>query len=170
MTHTPFITITVNLYNYERFIGDCIQSILNQTYTNFELIVIDDCSVDNSYKVAKKFEKKDKRVKVIKLKKNGGIGHAKNEGIIRSRGDYIATLDADDMMTINSLEVRLKASLKYNVKFVFADAILFKGMNLQDVYKIKSVKSRTKRWPRLIKSIDIYNILQCDRIVNNLPS
>ena len=51
-----FITVTVNLYNYGRFINDCIQSILNQTYTNFELIVVDDCSTDNSYEKAKKLK------------------------------------------------------------------------------------------------------------------
>ena len=80
------------------YIEDCICSILKQTYNNFELIVIDDCSTDNSYEKAKKFEEKDNRVKVVRLDKNYGIGRAKNEGIIRSKGDYIVTLDADDII------------------------------------------------------------------------
>jgi len=152
----PLITITTNLYNYERFIGDCIKSVLNQTYDNFEFIIVDDCSEDNSYKIAKSF--KDKRIKIIKVNKNRGIGHAKNLGISISKGKYIVTLDADDMLTKNSLEVRVKAILKNNVPFVYADAIWFKGMTLNDVYKLKSVKISNKKWPRRHNSNNIYNI------------
>ena len=153
------ITVTVNLYNYGRFIEDCIQSILNQTYKNFELIVIDDCSTDSSYETAKKFEKKDNRVKVIKLDKNYGIGYAKNEGIIRSKGEYIATIDADDMMTRKSLEIRLKNILKYKAEFVYGDAILFKGpLTLEEAYKMKSIKIGNKKWPRRLHCSDVYNI------------
>ena len=155
----PLITVAVNLYNYGRFIEDCIQSILNQTYKNFELIIIDDCSTDNSYEKARKFEKKDKRIKVIRLDKNYGIGCAKNEGIVRSRGEYIATLDADDMMTRKSLEIRLKNILKYKVGFVYGDAILFKGpLTLEEAYKLKSIKTGSKKWPRRLHCSDVYSI------------
>ena len=155
----PLITVTVNLYNYSRFINDCIQSILNQTYKNFELIVVDDCSTDNSYEKAKKFEKKDKRVKVIRLNKNYGIGYSKNEGIIRSKGEYIATIDADDMMAKKSLEIRIKAILKYKVQFVYGDAILFKGeLSLKEAYKLKSVKIGGKKWPKRLHCSTVYNI------------
>ncbi len=157
--NNPFITVTVNLYNYGRFINDCIQSILNQTYTNFELIVVDDCSTDNSYEKAKKFKDKDKRVKVIKLNKNYGIGRSKNEGIILSKGKYIVTLDADDMMTKDSLKIRVKTAIKYDVPFVYANAILFKGdLPLETAYKIGSVKDEKKKWPRLAYCPTVYNI------------
>jgi glycosyltransferase involved in cell wall biosynthesis len=153
-----FVSIIVNVYNYGRFIEDCIQSSLNQTYNNFELIVIDDCSTDDSYNKAKKFEK-DSRVKVIHLNKNGGIGKAKNEGIVRSKGEYIVTLDADDMMTKNSLEVRLKAALKYDVPFVHADAILFKGnLPLDSAYKLKDVDTKSKKYPRRLHCPTVYTI------------
>jgi len=160
MIDFPFLTVTINLYNYERFVSDCIQSILNQTYSNFELIVVDDCSTDDSYKIAKKFEEKDERVKVIKLNKNGGIGKAKNEGIIRSKGEYIVTLDADDMMTKNSLEIRLKAAIDHNVSFVYANAIFFKGASLKDVYKydLNKISSKDKQWPRRLYCHTVYNI------------
>ena len=159
MKSSPFITVAVNLYNYDRFIEDCIQSILNQTYTNFELIVVDDCSDDDSYCRAKKFEKIDNRVEVIKLDKNYGIGYAKNEAIIRSKGKYIVTLDADDMMTRKSLEVRLKVIEKNNVEFVHGDAILFKGkLSLKEAYRLRSVKESNKKWPRRLHCSSIYNI------------
>ncbi len=159
MNYNPLITVTINLYNYERFIQDCIQSILNQTYKNFELIIVDDCSTDNSYEKAKKFEKKDNRVKVIRLDKNNGIGYAKNKGIIKSKGEYIVTLDADDMITKKSLEIRVKNILKHKVQFVYGDAILFKGLlPLKEAYKLKSLKISGKKWPRRLHCPNVYNI------------
>ncbi|HUS50850.1 MAG TPA: glycosyltransferase [Candidatus Paceibacterota bacterium] len=155
----PLITVTINNYNYGRFIEDSIQSVLNQTYTNFELIVVDDCSADDSYDRARKYEKKDSRVSIVRLDKNGGIGKAKNEGIVRSKGDYIVTLDADDMMTKKSLEVRIKAAIKYNVSFVHADAFLFKGfLPLKDAYKLKNIKTIPKKWPRRLHCPTVYTI------------
>ena len=145
------ISVIVPLYNYRKYIGYCIQSILNQTYKNFELIIVDDCSTDNSYKVAKKFEKKDNRVKVIKLDKNYGYSKAKNEGIIVTQGEYIVTLDADDMMTKNSLEVRLKAIKKKKVEFLYSDAILVKdNISLKKCYEIKDLRHNP--------SLNLYNI------------
>lgn len=129
------VSVVVPLYNYQSFIGDCIQSILNQTYYNLELIVVDDRSIDKSYKVAKKFEDKDSRVKVIRLDRNRGYSTAKNEAIVRSSGEYIITLDADDMMTTTSVEDRLKATIDYCVPFVYADAIKIVGnISLQKCY------------------------------------
>jgi len=146
------ISIIVPLYNYEKFIRYCIKSILNQTYKNFELIIVDDCSKDNSYKRAKNFEKKDNRVKVIKLDKNYGYSKAKNEGIIRSKGRYIVTLDADDMMTKDSLEIRI-GSIKKNVSFIYADAIMVKNdITLKNCYKLNPYKIKKQR-----TSIAIYD-------------
>jgi len=147
----PLISVIVPLYNYRKYIGYCLNSILNQTYKNFELIVVDDCSIDNSYSVAKKFKKKDSRVKVIKTDKNSGYSKAKNDGIVISKGDYIVTIDADDMMTKNSLEIRLKAMLKHNVDFVYANAYFVKNkISLEECY------STNKH--RINKSLDLYNI------------
>jgi len=146
-----FVSVIVPLYNYRKYIGYCIQSILNQTYSNFELIVVDDCSLDDSYNKAKKYEKKDSRVKVMKLNKNSGYSKAKNEGIILSKGIYITTIDADDMMTKKSLEVRLKEITKHNVEFVYANAFLVKDkISLNDCYKTNNHQKN--------KSLDLYNI------------
>ena len=159
MDESPLISVVVPLYNYRKYIGYCIESILNQTYKYFELIIVDDCSTDNSYSIAKKFEKKDSRIKVIKTNKNYGYSKAKNEGIIRSRGEYIVTLDADDMMTKNSLEIRLKAAQKYKVDFVYANAFFVK-----DDISLKECYSTTKH--RINKSIDLYNIHAQSVLIN----
>ncbi len=138
-TKSPFVSIIVPLYNYRKYIGDCIRSILNQTYKNFELIVVDDCSEDDSYNVARKFSKKDGRIKVIKLDKNYGYSKAKNEGIILSKGKYITTLDADDLMTKDSVSIRVKAAIKNNAPFVHANAIKIKGkISLKECYTLKN--------------------------------
>lgn len=159
MNKNPFISVTINLYNYGHFIENSILSVLNQTYTNFELIVVDDCSTDNSFDMAKKYENKDERIKVIKLNKNYGIGKAKNEGIVLSKGEYIVTLDADDMMTKTSLEVRIKAAINHKVPFVYGDAILFKGpLSLKEAYQLKNIKIKEKIWPRRLHCPTVYNI------------
>jgi len=147
----PLISVIVPLYNYRKYIGYCIQSIINQTYENWELIVVDDCSTDSSYEDAKKFVKKDNRIRVIKLLKNSGYSKAKNEGIILSKGEYIVTLDADDMMTKKSLEIRLKVAIKYGVYFIYANAFFVKdNISLDKCYSTNSHK--------INKSLDLYNI------------
>ena len=163
MSKKPLISVIVPLYNYQKYIGYCIQSILNQTYKHFELIIVDDCSTDNSYKAAKEFKKIDDRIQLMKLDKNYGYSKAKNEGIISSRGDYIVTIDADDMMTKNSLGIRIKEALKKEVSFVYADAIMvYNKISLTECYKLDIDKLKKKKripyYASYNASIDIYNI------------
>lgn len=138
----PLVSIVIPLYNYQKYIKDCIQSIINQDYENYEIIVVDDCSTDKSYKFAKKFE--CNTIKVIQLSKNSGYSKAKNEGIILSKGEYITALDADDLLTRNSISIRMKALIKHNADFIHANAIDIKAnFSIKDCYKIKNIK-RTK--------------------------
>ncbi len=136
LNQKPIVSIIVPLYNYQKYISDCITSIINQTYDNYELIVVDDYSTDKSYKIAKRF--RSNKVKVIRLNKNQGYSKAKNEGIILSKGEYIVTLDADDMMTKNSIFCRLQAAIENDVQFVHANAIRIKGdISLKECYRLK---------------------------------
>jgi len=141
---TPLVSIIVPLYNYEVYIKDCIRSIKNQDYDNYELIVIDDCSTDSSYEVAKGYE--DDKTTVIKMDKNRGYSKAKNEGIILSKGRFVVTLDADDMLTKNSISCRVKASLDTGKPFVHAKAInVKKNISLDKCYQIGNVKQKKPR-------------------------
>jgi len=115
------ISVIVPLYNYEKYIVDCIRSILAQTYTAFELIIVDDCSTDSSFKLARQF-KSDKHVQILQTPKNMGYSSAKNYGIRASSGDIITLLDADDMFPPWSLEVREEALRVHNVDLVHARA------------------------------------------------
>ena len=102
---SPLISVIMPAFNAERFIGMAIQSVLRQTYGNWELLVINDGSRDNTGKIAGSFL--DKRVKVLS-QKNKGVGVARNIGLDQSQGDYFVFLDADDMLTKNSIHSRLK--------------------------------------------------------------
>ena len=139
MEENPLVSVIVSLYNYEKYIGDCIQSISNQDYPNVEMVVVDDASMDKSYKVAKKY--RSDNVKIIRLNKNRGYSVAKNEAIINTSGKYIVMLDADDMLTKNSISMWMEALLKYGVDFVHANAIVIKdGISLKGCYKIDNPK------------------------------
>lgn len=90
------VSIIVPVYNKEKYIENCITSILNQTYSDLELILVNDCSTDNSFNICKTFAEIDKRIILVDLAENGGPGHARNEGITISKGEYIQFVDADD--------------------------------------------------------------------------
>ena len=84
-------------YNSEKYIAQAIGSVLNQNYTNWELIIINDCSTDNTEQIIKSYQKKDRRIKLINLTQNRGVANARNIGIRNAEGKYIAFLDADDI-------------------------------------------------------------------------
>lgn len=87
----------MSIYNSEKFLDKSIQSILNQTFKNFEFIIINDCSTDNSLRIIKEYIKKDKRIKLIKNTENIGLTKSLNKGLRKAKGRYIARMDADDI-------------------------------------------------------------------------
>ena len=89
------LSIIVPIYNAERYLNECIESIINQTFDDFELILVNDGSKDNSLSICSRWKKKDKRIKVID-KKNGGVSSARNEGIKIACGEYLGFVDSDD--------------------------------------------------------------------------
>jgi len=103
--NSPLISVIIPLYNKESWVERAIQSVLNQTYKNFELLIVNDGSTDGSLEKVKKF--KDKRIRVFS-KKNEGLSITRNFGIKYSKGDYIAFLDADDEWAEKELEYLIK--------------------------------------------------------------
>ena len=90
------LTIIIPTYNSQQYIEKCIVSIINQTYTNLEIIIIDDNSKDRTYDICKKIQKKDTRIKLMKNSENKGVSTTRNKGISISTGEYITFVDADD--------------------------------------------------------------------------
>lgn len=101
------VSVVVPVYNSEKYISECIKSILNQTYCDFELILVDDGSTDASGKICQKYEAEDSRIRYV-YKKNGGVSSARNEGIGCANGKYIAFVDSDDIVKPQMLEMLLQ--------------------------------------------------------------
>lgn len=104
MTDMPMVSVVVPVYNTEKFLSKCIESILKQTYKKIELVLVDDYSTDSSGEICKQYANLDKRVKYIRQNKNGGVCKARNTGIKSSVGRYICFIDADDFIVENFIE------------------------------------------------------------------
>jgi len=104
---TAFISVIMPVYNRAEFIGEAIQSILSQTYKNFELIIIDDASTDNTLKVISEFTDDD-RILLLKNKKNEGVAATRNRGIEIAKGEFIAFMDSDDISLPQRFEKQVK--------------------------------------------------------------
>jgi glycosyltransferase involved in cell wall biosynthesis len=114
------VSIIIPTYNTEKFIGDTLQSVQNQTYQNWEMILVDDASTDRTVSVIEEFAKKDSRIKLFKLEKNSGNGFARNIAVEKAVGKYIAYLDADDLWFSNKLEKQIGFLKANNLHFTFS--------------------------------------------------
>ncbi|MDP3444388.1 MAG: glycosyltransferase family 2 protein, partial [Ignavibacteria bacterium] len=103
MINKPKISVIIPVYNTERYLPKCVESILAQTFNNFELLLIDDGSSDNSGRICDKYAQEDSRIRVFH-KTNGGVSSARNLGIDNAKGDYICFVDSDDFVLANYLK------------------------------------------------------------------
>ena len=113
----PLISVIIPVYKVEKYLEKCVDSVINQTYDNLEIILVDDGSPDNCPKMCDEYAKKDKRIKVIH-KENGGVGSARNKGIEKSTGEYITFVDSDDWLEKNFIQEMLFIINKYKVDYV----------------------------------------------------
>lgn len=113
------ISIITPNFNCEKFISKTIESVLAQTYTNWELLIQDDCSTDGSYEIALEYEKRDSRIHVERNTKNSGAAITRNNAIRRSNGDYLAFLDSDDIWLPEKLEKQINFMVDNNCDFSF---------------------------------------------------
>ena len=116
------ISVIVPIYNVEKYLAECIDSIIGQTYKNIEIILVDDCSKDSSGKIADEYAIKDDRIKVIH-KPNGGLSDARNAGMEIATGDYLMFVDSDDYLFPNSCEVLLNKIQKEDADYVIGNYI-----------------------------------------------
>ena len=146
MLEENLISVIIPIYNVEKYISRCLDSVINQTYKKIEIICVDDGSPDNSIKILKEYEKKDSRIKIIR-QENGGLSSARNIGIKDSRGEYIFFLDSDDWLPLNSLEL------------LYEDILL----NKSDI----SVGNLIKVYPKKNKEIGLKNLKKIDYSLKN---
>ena len=119
MNDTPLISVIVPIYKVERYLPKCVDSILSQTYSNLELILVDDGSPDGCGKLCDDYAARDNRVRVIH-KPNGGLSDARNAGIQIARGKYLAFVDSDDWIEPDTYASMLPLMEKYGAKIVCA--------------------------------------------------
>ena len=134
------VSIIMPSYNAARFIGESINSVLLQTYSNWELLIVDDCSKDNSVEVVRKFANIDKRVVLFSLEKNVGAAAARNVAIEHAQGQYIAFLDSDDVWDEYKLEKQLAFMKQYSYAFTFSNYYLMEenGKKTENIVKVPS--------------------------------
>ncbi len=124
-----FVSIIVPCYNQAQYLDECLQSVLEQTHENWECIIVNDGSPDDTEVVAKKWLEKDSRFNYL-CKENGGLSSARNAGISKAIGEFILPLDADDKIAPNYCELAIKEfSNKKNLKVVYCEAMCFGESN-----------------------------------------
>jgi len=112
--NSPQISVVMSVYNGEKYLKEAVDSILNQTFRDFEFIVINDGSADGSLEILKEYERKDIRVRIIS-RENKGLVNSLNEGVSISKGEYIARMDTDDVSTTERLEKQIRFMKENNL-------------------------------------------------------
>lgn len=130
----PSVSVIVPMYNASRYIKSCVMSVLSQTFRDFEVICVDDCSIDDTLKIITELARQDGRIKIVRHKKNsGGASEPRNTGIRMSRGKYIAFLDSDDMYTRTALAELVEVAEKWKADVVHTEQVYFPENQTIDV-------------------------------------
>ncbi|MDQ5983569.1 MAG: Undecaprenyl-phosphate 4-deoxy-4-formamido-L-arabinose transferase [Eubacteriales bacterium SKADARSKE-1] len=134
-SNQPKVSIIIPVYNVEPYLQECMDSIVNQTLKDIEIICIDDCSTDNSFNILNEYAKSDNRIKLIKQTKNQGAYVARNLGLKIATGEYIGFVDPDDYIEPNTYEMSYVRAKKDN-----ADIVVFGGESFSDNF-VKPIDS-----------------------------
>lgn len=137
---TPMLTVAMAVYNAERYMQQAIENVLSQTYSNFELLLIDDGSTDRSREIASNYEESDSRIRCIFKPINEGLSSVRNLSIAEAKGKYLIMVDADDLMEPNTLELAVREAENSNADVVIWDYDSFCG----DLPTHRDGKSRLK--------------------------
>ncbi|HFI0105088.1 TPA: glycosyltransferase family 2 protein [Streptococcus suis] len=138
----PLISIIVPVYNVENYLDECIQTVLAQTYSNWELLLINDGSTDSSGTICDDYAKGDERIRVIH-KNNGGLSDARNAGIDNCTGEYITFLDSDDGIREDFLETCLITAIQHDVDIVIGHFFIWDENNQTFLYFVDQAQKDT---------------------------
>ena len=144
MSNDIKISIIIPVYNVEKYLKQCLDSIINQTFIDFECICVNDDSTDNSLNILQEYAKKDKRIKIIS-QKNTGVAMARNTGLSVATGDYILFIDSDDFIDNNFCEVLYNDAKKYNCDISFAERFDFDN-NIKKKWSASKILGITKNF------------------------
>jgi len=150
------VSVIIPVYNAEKYLSKCIESIINQTYKNIEIILINDGSTDNSSNICDAYISKDNRIKVIH-KQNEGVSTARNLGIEEAKGEYISFVDSDDWLVPDAYERIMHCISKYNVDVVMFEYFVdnYNGNEIHKTYpKLNGLMNREKAIKTTISSVN----------------
>ena len=136
--NSALVSIITPTYNSSKFIEECINSVICQTHKNWEMIIVDDCSTDDTTQIITKYSKNDNRIKVIHLEENVGAAEARNIAIKESKGKYIAFLDSDDLWNEDKLKKQLSFMKENNIAFSFTS---YQPMSENGIEKYSIIKA-----------------------------
>ena len=153
----PLISVIVPIYNVEKYLPKCIESIINQTYTNLEIILVDDGSPDNCGLICDEYAQKDNRIKVVH-KTNGGVSSARNTGLDIANGEWIAFVDSDDFIDNNYCQEFIIHQEQADI--IMSDSEQYSGLHLINDIKENYYSYQTLQQPvrKIYKSEIISNI------------
>lgn len=125
MEQMPLVSVIMPAYNVEKYIEEAIQSVIVQSYTNWELLVIDDGSTDKTLEIVQKMAEKDNRIFLIKNEKNMGVARTRNRGFELCKGEYIALLDSDDLWHAEKLEKQVNLAKETGADIIYCSYGMF---------------------------------------------
>ena len=151
----PLVTVIMPVYNAERYMQQSIESIIAQTYQNWELLIVDDGSTDSSVQIMQEYCSRDRRIQMIPSTGNEGVASARNKGIQAAKGEYIAFLDSDDLWKAEKLEIQIHYMQEYNCGFVYS---AYDVIDEKNVYQ----KTITPYWDKVsYEKLLNTNIIAC---------
>lgn len=148
MQNNPLVSVVMSVFNTEKYAGEAIESILNQTYSYFEFIIVDDGSTDASLRIIKKYADEDKRIRIYINDKNIGLAKSLNKGIDISRGEYIARMDADDVSMPDRFGKQVAYLMDHPEICILGGQIKFIGSSNDDFHY--AIEKELLRWQLLL--------------------
>lgn len=150
MKSRPLITVAIAVYNTEKYLKDCMESVVNQTYRNLEIICVNDASTDSSLVMLESYASRDARIKIITNEKNSGLGVTRNVGMDAAHGEYILFIDSDDWLDLTACEKLLNKAKEDDADVVFYSAYQVDGDKKREMENICEVSHPLKQKDREI--------------------
>ena len=131
---SPKISIIIPVYNVEKYLAECLDSCINQTLEDIEVICVDDCSTDNSYKILEEYQQKDSRIKIFRQEENNKQGAARNKGLEVVTGEYVWFVDSDDYIDTKACQILYDTIKEFDIDLLAFSALRFSGTKEKRIF------------------------------------
>ena len=170
MSQKPLVSIIIPVYNTEEYLEECLDSLINQTLEEIEIICINDASTDSSLEILERYAEDDGRIKIINNNKGVGPSIARNNGLILAEGEYVTFVDSDDKIQLDAYEKLYRFSKKYDHDVVDFNTVRFNytGAEWASILHSKSISGETFTQTSLIENPElVYDTIICNKFVKN---